>query len=60
LEAELKPALDTITAKDAEAGSGPPAMPYTDPKSALTRKLGVSAWPNKKLLMSDDSEGFRV
>jgi hypothetical protein len=37
LEAELKPALDTITAKDAEAGSGTPAMPYTDPKSALGR-----------------------
>jgi hypothetical protein len=35
LEAELKPALDTITAKDAEAGSGMPAMLYTEIKSAL-------------------------
>ncbi|QRM33654.1 transposase [Microvirga sp. VF16] len=35
LEAELKPAFDTITAEDARAGSGTPAMLYTDPQFAL-------------------------
>jgi transposase len=40
LEAELKPALDTITAKKMpKAGSGMPVMPYTDPKSALMIRI---------------------
>ena len=39
LEAELKSALNSITAQDAKAGSGMPAMPYTETKSALVPLL---------------------
>jgi hypothetical protein len=58
LEVELKPALETITAKDAQAGSGTPAVLYTDPDNVLaTDELKLDCHHSKKSHVGMDGRG---